>query len=182
MAGRSDALVAAAEMILKVRALPAKLGGDMVATVGELQNQPNSRNTIPGRVHFTIDLRSWDDEVALRSWDDVRADFEVIAARHGCRLRTEEISRARHSEFAPHLVERVQTAARDLGYSTLPMVSGAVHDASYAATVGPAAMIFVPSIGGRSHVEVEDTSWDDCEAGANVLLLCVLRSADEAGA
>ena len=84
MAGRRDALVAAAEMILKVRELPAKMGGNMVATVGELQNYPNSRNIIPDRVHFTVDIRSWDDELALRSWDDVRADFEAIAARHGC--------------------------------------------------------------------------------------------------
>jgi N-carbamoyl-L-amino-acid hydrolase len=73
----------------------------------------------------------------------------------------------------------VQQAAEDLGYSTLPMVSGAGHDASYAAMAGPTAMIFVPSIGGRSHVEVENTSWEDCEAGANVLLRCVLQSAAE---
>jgi len=39
--------------------------------------------------------------------------------------------------------------------------------------------VFVPSVGGRSHVEVEETSWEDCEAGANVLLQCVLASADE---
>jgi N-carbamoyl-L-amino-acid hydrolase len=45
---------------------------------------------------------------------------------------------------------------------------------------GPTAMIFVPSIGGRSHVEVENTTWEDCEAGANVLLRCVLQSANEA--
>jgi len=40
-------------------------------------------------------------------------------------------------------------------------------------------MIFVPSIGGRSHSELEETRWRDCEAGANVLLQCVLESALE---
>jgi N-carbamoyl-L-amino-acid hydrolase len=59
------------------------------------------------------------------------------------------------------------------------MVSGAGHDASYMNQVCPTAMIFVPSIGGRSHVEVENTSWSDCEAGANVLLHCLLKTADE---
>jgi beta-ureidopropionase / N-carbamoyl-L-amino-acid hydrolase len=39
------------------------------------------------------------------------------------------------------------------------------------------AMIFVPSISGRSHVEIENTKWSDCEAGVNVLLRCVLQSA-----
>ena len=179
MEGRRDALVAAAEMILKVRELPAKMGGNMVATVGEIQNYPNSRNIIPDRVHFTVDIRSWDDDLALRSWDDVKADFEAIAAKHGCPLRIEETWRVQHNEFAAHLVALVQSTAEALGYSTLPMVSGAGHDASYAAMVGPTAMIFVPSIGGRSHVEVEDTTWEDCEAGANVLLNCMLQSADE---
>jgi len=59
------------------------------------------------------------------------------------------------------------------------MVSGAGHDAGYMSMVAPTAMVFVPSIGGRSHVEVENTSWEDCEAGANVLLHCILQSALE---
>jgi beta-ureidopropionase / N-carbamoyl-L-amino-acid hydrolase len=181
MEGRSDALVATAEMILKVRELPAKMGDNMVATVGELQNYPNSRNIIPDRVHFTVDIRSWDDALALRSWDDVKVDFEAIAARHECPIRIEETWRVQHIEFAPHMVAQVQSTAEALGYSTLPLVSGAGHDATYVAMVGPTAMIFVPSIGGRSHVEVENTSWEDCEAGANVLLNCVLQSANERG-
>ncbi len=40
-------------------------------------------------------------------------------------------------------------------------------------------MIFIPSKGGRSHVEIEESSWEDCEKGANVLLHCLLRSANE---
>jgi len=59
------------------------------------------------------------------------------------------------------------------------MVSGAGHDASYMNQVCPAAMIFVPSIGGRSHVEIENTRWEDCAAGANVLPQNILRSANE---
>ncbi len=57
--------------------------------------------------------------------------------------------------------------AGELGYSRMPMESGAGHDPSYMNQVCPTAMIFVPSIGGRSHVEVENTRWEDCEAGAN---------------
>jgi beta-ureidopropionase / N-carbamoyl-L-amino-acid hydrolase len=181
MEERRDALVAAAEMILKVRELPAKMGGDMVATVGKLQNYPNSSNTVPHRVHFTVDIRAWDDDLALRSWDDVKADFESIAAKRRCPIRIEEPWRVPHTEFDPSLVRRVESTAEALGYSTLPMVSGAGHDTTYLSTAGPAAMIFVPSVGGRSHVEVENTSWEDCEAGANVLLNCVVKSASEGG-
>jgi beta-ureidopropionase / N-carbamoyl-L-amino-acid hydrolase len=179
MEGRNDALCAAAEMILKVNALPAKMGGGMVATVGEIHNHPNSRNIIPDHVHFTVDIRSWDDDLALRAWEDVRRDFEAVAARRGCPIRIEETWRVNHNPFDDRLVDSVIQAARSLGYSHHRMVSGAGHDASYMAMRGPTAMIFVPSIGGRSHVEVENTTWEHCEAGANVLLQCLLEAAME---
>ena len=179
MEGRHDALCATAEMILKVNALPDRMGGNMVATVGEIQNYPNSRNIIPDKVHFTVDIRSWDDDHALKAWEIVRKDFEDIAARRGCPIKIEETWRVEHSPFAEKLVQGILNAADDLGYTSLHMVSGAGHDASYMNQVCPTAMIFVPSIGGRSHVEVENTTWEDCEAGANVLLHSILRSANE---
>lgn len=182
MEGRHDALCAAAEMILKVNHLPEKMGGNMVATVGEIQNGPNSRNIIPDKVHFTVDIRSWDDEHALRAWDDLKADFKSIAAHRECPIRIEETWRVEHSPFAQNLVQRVLDTSAELGYPNLHMVSGAGHDASYMNQIAPTAMIFVPSIDGRSHVEVEDTRWEDCEAGANVLLHCILKSANETDA
>lgn len=179
MEGRRDALVAAAQMILEVNRLPSRMGGNLVATVGRIQNYPNSRNIIPDRVHFTVDIRSWDDRHASRAWDLLRADFEAAAKQHGCLLRIEETWKVDHSEFDERLVRLVLRVAEDLGYSSMPMVSGAGHDASYLNRVCPTAMIFVPSIGGRSHVEVEHTRWEDCEAGCNVLLHCMIRSAEE---
>lgn len=179
MEGRHDALCAAAEMILKVNDLPARMGGNMVATVGEIQNYPNSRNIIPDKVHFTVDIRSWDDDLALNAWEKLREDFEDLARRRGCPIRIEETWRVAHSPFAKKLVQRVLDTAEALGYPSLYMVSGAGHDASYVNQVAPTAMIFVPSIGGRSHVEVENTRWEDCEAGANVLLHSILQSANE---
>lgn len=179
MAGRHDALVCAAEMIIKVNQLPERMGGNLVATVGEIQNYPNSRNIIPDKVHFTVDIRSWDDHHALHAWDFLRKDFENIAVKHGCPIRIEETWRVGHSPFDEKLVQQVLDTAQSLGYSNMRMVSGAGHDASYTNQVSPTAMIFVPSIGGRSHVEVENTRWEDCEAGANVLLHCILKSANE---
>jgi len=151
-----------------------------VATVGEIQNYPNSRNIIPDRVHFTVDIRSWDDDHALQAWEALRKDFESIAAGRGCPIGIEETWRVEHSPFDEKLVQRVLDTADALGYPSLNMVSGAGHDASYMNQIAPTAMIFVPSIGGRSHVEVENTRWEDCEAGANVLLHCILQSANEA--
>jgi beta-ureidopropionase / N-carbamoyl-L-amino-acid hydrolase len=179
MAGRHDALATAAEMILKVKQLPLRMGGSMVATVGEIQNFPNSRNIIPDRVHFTVDIRSWDDSLALQSWDSLRKDFELIASENGCPIQIEETWRVNHASFDEKLVQRVLSVANDLGYPNMLWVSGAGHDATYTSRVCPTAMIFVPSIGGRSHVEMENTTWEDCEAGCNVLLHCLLLSANE---
>jgi N-carbamoyl-L-amino-acid hydrolase len=177
MEGRRDALCAAAEMILKVNELPERMGGNMVATVGEIQNYPNSRNIIPDKVHFTVDIRSWDDQHALKAWELVKKDFQDIAARRGCPIRIEETWRVEHAPFDEKLVQMVMSSAQELDYSYLHMVSGAGHDASYMNQLCPTAMIFVPSIGGRSHVEVEKTTWEDCAAGANVLLHCILKTA-----
>jgi len=179
MEGRHDALCATAEMILKVNELPGRMGGNMVATVGEIQNYPNSRNIIPDKVHFTVDIRSWDDDHAIKAWELVRKDFEDIAEQRGCPIKIEETWRVEHSPFDEKRVQLIMDSADSLGYSYLHMVSGAGHDASYMNQVCPTAMIFVPSIGGRSHVEVEKTTWEDCEAGANVLLHAMLRSANE---
>ncbi len=178
MEGRHDALCAAAEMILKVNELPDRMGDNMVATVGEIQNYPNSRNIIPDKVHFTVDIRSWDDEHALKAWGLVKKDFQDIAKRRGCPIRIEETWRVEHAPFNEKLVGRVMESAGELGYSYLHMVSGAGHDASYMNQICPTAMIFVPSIGGRSHVEVENTTWEHCEAGTNVLLHCILKTAN----
>ena len=179
MEGRHDALCAAAEMILAVNRLPERVGGNLVATVGEIQNKPNSRNIIPDGVHFTVDLRSWDDEHSIKAWELLKIEFREIATRRGTPIKIDETWRCPHAPFAERLVQRVLDTAGELGYSSLHMVSGAGHDASYMNQVCPTAMIFVPSIGGRSHVEVENTAWSDCEAGANVLLHCLLKTADE---
>jgi N-carbamoyl-L-amino-acid hydrolase len=179
MEGRHDALCCAAEMILRVEEVALGKAGNLVATVGRLENHPNSPNIIPGRVRFTVDIRSWDDLLALQAWNEMEEEFRELAPRRGCSVSPEITWRVDHVEFDQRLVHLVRDSAQALGYQTHDMISGAGHDASYMAMVAPTAMIFVPSLGGRSHVEVESTSWEHCEAGANVLLQCALASAQE---
>ena len=79
----------------------------------------------------------------------------------------------------PSIRRNIEESCATLGYSSMTLSSGALHDAHSMAAIVPAGMIFVPSIGGRSHVEVENTTWEHCEMGANVLLHCVLKAAGE---
>jgi N-carbamoyl-L-amino-acid hydrolase len=177
MKGRNDALCAAAEMILHVEALPAQMEGQMVATVGAIHNTPNSRNIIPGQVQFTVDLRSWDDSLLVLSEKELYLHILNIGAQRGCPVRIEKVWKVEPTRFNEPLVTEVGQIAEQIGYTCQTLVSGAGHDAAYVSQIAPTAMIFVPSIGGRSHVEVENTKWEDCEAGANVLLQCILQNA-----
>ncbi len=177
MEGRNDALVTAAEMVLATCELPAKARGGLVATVGRLEVRPNASNVIADEVHFTVDIRSWDEDLAVRAWDDLAGSFSAITGAHGCGLRIDPPWRVGRTEFDDDLVAVVRRVAADLGHAPMSLVSGSGHDSVYLARVAPTAMIFVPSIGGRSHAEVEDTDWAHCEAGAEVLLQSVLAVA-----
>jgi N-carbamoyl-L-amino-acid hydrolase len=78
-------------------------------------------------------------------------------------------------KFTPELIECVRIGAQKAGFSSRDMISGAGHDAAYVARVAPTTMIFVPCAGGISHNEAESTSFEECAAGAQVLLNAVLE-------
>lgn len=178
MIGRNDSLLAFSEMNVVCNKIAHQMG-NMVSTVGEIQNYPNSRNIISDGVHFTVDIRSWDDEHGIKAWEMMKREFETIAARRGCPIRLEETWKVAHAPFDKELHQNVMDIADQLGYSNMNMVSGAGHDMSEVNQVTRGAMIFVPSINGRSHVECEDTPYEDCERGTNVLLHCILKTANE---
>ena len=103
----------------------------------------------------------------------------VVALQAGCEVAQERIWQVSRVPFDQRLRSMVGEAATDLGLPCLDMVSGASHDMIYIAQVVPGAMIFVPSIGGRSHAEAENTTWQDCAAGTDVLLQCLIRTGNE---
>ena len=80
--------------------------------------------------------------------------------------------------FHPALQGMLRDAANDLGYAHRDLVSGAGHDAFHIAKVIPAALMFIPCENGVSHNESENISFEDAQAGGNVLLQAVLRAAN----
>ena len=148
------------------------------ATVGMLQVHPNSRNVIPGRVFFTIDLRHPDDAVLARMDEELHQGIARIAVEAKLETtRFEQIFRYEPITFDPACVASVRAAALRFGYSHRDIVSGAGHDACYLSKVAPTAMVFVPCVGGISHNEIEDATPEWIEAGANVLLHAMLGRA-----
>lgn len=155
MAGRIDALCAAAEYVLRVRDAAAAIEG-AVATVGRIEAQPDAVNVIPGRVSLTVDARAPDRErldALLRALElDVQPMLEPAQMAEGPR-----------GALAAEL-ER-------LGLPLVELASGAGHDAAVLAAAGvPTGMLFVRSLnGGISHSPDELSSPEDIELAVEVL-------------
>jgi N-carbamoyl-L-amino-acid hydrolase len=171
---RRNALVGAARVINAIDAIAHAFAPDAVATVGLIENRPNSRNVIPGEVLFAVDLRH-PDEAALDKME-ARMRAALAAILDALKLTYEEkaIWTSPAVRFAPELIACVRDAAAKSGFATRDMVSGAGHDAVYVSRVAPTTMIFVPCRDGISHNEAESTTLEQCAAGAQVLLDAVL--------
>jgi N-carbamoyl-L-amino-acid hydrolase len=177
MRRRKDALVGAARMIETVNAIGLEFQPYACATVGFIQSSPNSRNTIPGRVFFTVDFRHPDDKRLSGMDAALKERCAAIAASAGLELEIKDFWYFPPTPFAPSLVDAVRQGAAMFDYPAMEIVSGAGHDAVYMARVAPTAMIFVPCVDGISHNEVEDAKPDDLAAGCNVLLHAILDAA-----
>nr|WP_145551856.1 Zn-dependent hydrolase [Variovorax boronicumulans] len=183
MALRRDALYAATHLVQAVVDIAndpafAPLGR---GTVGVVNAYPASRNVIPGRVQFTVDLRHEDAALLERMEQRFRAAAAALSAGETTGTPV-QVDIAFVQEFPPTpfdrtLVERVRSEAIARGMSQRDIVTGAGHDAVYMARCVPTAMIFVPCKDGISHNEVEDADPGHLEAGANVLLGAMLAQA-----
>jgi N-carbamoyl-L-amino-acid hydrolase len=171
---RKDALLGAAKAVELVREVGVRHGPLAVSTVGVMDVRPNSPNVIPGEVFITIDLRHPDDAV-LNCME--RELFGALTTALDAISLTFVWERVWHSpavHFDSHLNEYVRRAADRLGLSRRDIISGAGHDAAYISRVAPTTMIFVPCRDGISHNELEDLTFEQCAAGAAVLLETVL--------
>ncbi len=182
MALRKDALQVASRLMQEVVACAHRHPPHGRGTVGMVQVHPNSRNVIPGRVKFSIDLRNASDALCDAMDADIRGVAARLSAETGLPIVIEPVSAYPAQPFDAGCVDAVARAAKALGYSAMPAVSGAGHDAVYMARLAPAGMIFIPCKDGISHNEIEDAKPEHIEAGCNVLLHAMLERAGVPGA
>ena len=179
---RKDALAAFSEVVLAVERIARDLGPNAVGTIGEIKIDNPSRNVIPGDLAFTVDIRSSESATLDKLHDALQSAVAEIVVRRNVKITVEQIWRKEPTVFDTKLVDAVEAATKEIGYSHRRITSGAGHDACNLAGVVPAAMIFVPCKDGISHNELEDATQADCTAGANVLLHTVLSLAGIASA
>ncbi|MEI4470710.1 Zn-dependent hydrolase [Frigidibacter sp. MR17.24] len=153
-------------------AQPGAVGG-----VGQMTFTPNSRNVIPEAVVFTVDIRSPDQDKLDRMRAQIEEGAAVICRSLGVGMAVEPVGHFDPVTFAPELVGAVRGAAERLGLSHMDIISGAGHDACWAAKVAPATMIMCPCVDGISHNEAEEISPDWAAAGTDVLFHAVLETA-----
>jgi N-carbamoyl-L-amino-acid hydrolase len=176
---RKDAMQVSTRIIQEVVTIANRYPPYGRGTVGMMQVFPNSRNVIPGQVKFSVDLRNVNDELLNKMHEEMLAFVDKTSVDTGLEVKIERVSYYPPCPFHPDCVGAVRRATDKLGYSTMDVVSGAGHDAIYAARVAPAGMIFVPCKDGISHNEIEDAKPEHLEAGCNVLLHAMLEMAGQ---
>lgn len=172
---RKDALMAAAEIALKVKMIAHDHSPAGCGTVGIFDCYPGSPNTIPGKVIFSVDLRHPDNDTLDIMENELRTFSSLLS--NECEIDIDGYWKYPARAFDSDCIDTVQTAVDNLGYENQQMITGAGHDASYMAHVIPTSMIFIPCKDGISHNEMEHASKDDCAAGCNVLLQSILLAA-----
>ncbi len=170
MAGRRDAAVAAARVILGIRETVVRDFPGSVATVGDVRVEPGAFNVVPGLARLALEFRSADerelDAIESAMLARVRAEVDSEAVE----VEVSPVARWQPSHLDPGMADAIERSAAALGLTTKRLASGAGHDAQALAAVTPSGMIFVPSVGGVSHDPSELTAWEDVVNGANVLL------------
>jgi N-carbamoyl-L-amino-acid hydrolase len=178
MTDRRDALLAAARFVDAVNTVVTSTPGRHVGTVGKLAVFPGGANVIPGKVELTLELRDQSEDVIESLFERIEREAKRVASGTGTRVTIIPTLRNAPSPTDPRVRDAVAHAADALGLKTHAMVSGAGHDAQNMASIGPAGMVFVPSVNGISHSPAERTEDQDVINGADVLLGAVLRLDD----
>jgi allantoate deiminase len=174
---RHDALQAAANMAREMTNSVEQAGRPAVITNGWWDVQPGAWNIVPGLVHFSVDLRHPDEPTKQRLAAEVRAIGEAIARQRGVSVAYEVVGDVPPRDMDPNVKAELNAAAEACGVRWKPMISGAGHDSQVMARGVPTAMLFVPSVEGRSHSAAEYTSPEDAARGATVLAAALQRLA-----
>ena len=159
---RHDAYAGAAEMALALETIAREHPEDgMVGTVGRIEAMPGAVNIIPGRVLFTVDLRTLTDELRLAATERFTAEVTRIAKARGLQVAVEPFHEIATAHCAPAMQDALAASVTELGHRPIRLPSGAGHDAQVMARLCPSAMLFVRCRGGISHNPAEFASVAD---------------------
>ncbi|WP_077600864.1 Zn-dependent hydrolase [Oceanobacillus sojae] len=175
---RSDALVAAANIIAKFPQIAIEEGEGTVTTVGRHEVFPNGANVIPDKVKFSVDIRSSKEEHiknVVQKVKDVIASYET----DNIQAEVEQSLYMEPKELNQEIRSLLQASCEQLDISYITMHSGAGHDAMVLSDITDVGLIFVPSKDGLSHCPEEWTAIHELAAGVEVLYETALKLIEE---
>ncbi|MGW6301816.1 allantoate amidohydrolase [Peribacillus butanolivorans] len=170
---RKDAFFTTNSLITEARQKLGMLDDDLVFTMGRVNVFPNIHTVIPNKVIFSLEARHKDPNT-IRQVEEIIEGLTTPGSKDGCEIQVTKLWDRDTVWFDKSICDLLEQSTNSLGLSYKRMVSGAGHDAQFIASYIPTAMVFVPSINGKSHCEEELTTWEDCEKGVNVILETVL--------
>ena len=171
MERRRDAFLGAAEYALRAREHVVTRGSKVsVTNIGVVYVHPGASNIVPARTEMVHEMRDPDAAILARLWDECRDLAESIAKERQLGLEIRPTSATVPALCAPNVQSTIEAVSGKLGFTTQRMYSAAGHDAQNMAAVTEAGMIFIPSVGGKSHRTDETSDPHAIERGANVLL------------
>lgn len=169
MKRRKDALAAAAEVVLGVKAF-AEADDRFVATVGQLSVEPNAVNIVPGKVQLSIETRAADDRVLAEVRQKLTGLLKQVADKSGVVITQDNDFHVAAVPLSEQVVKIIERSAAECGVDCQLMPSWAGHDAQIFAAGGvPTGMIFVPSINGISHAREERSDFQAVTQAVQVL-------------
>ena len=167
---RADTMLATAKAITAGTDKALELDDGTVFTVGRVETVPGGFNIVAKETRFTIDCRSRGLESVDIVLEAVRESLEKsVAETPGLSFEIFESLRANPVPMKPEVKALLVEKAAECGISTMPMLSGAGHDAMIMGSLCDVAMVFVPSKDGRSHVPEEWTDYEDLQKGVEIV-------------
>jgi allantoate deiminase len=172
---RKDALVAASQLVSNIEHFATEAGNGTVATVGTLNVFPGAANIVPGKVTFTVDIRSKKKSCIEKVRKQIESKLIEIQEKLGLSWDIKDMLLVDPVEMSHEIMDIFEETAEKLGFSYKKMISGAGHDAMVMTSITDTGLVFVPSKNGRSHCPEEWTDYEDLQRGIELIYHTVVK-------
>jgi hydantoinase/carbamoylase family amidase len=170
MNARRDALAGAAKLALYIRELAAEVGDGAVCTSGNVVCEPGIVTSVVETASQLLDQRHLDAAALARMLESARTAADRFAAEENVAVEWERIWSIEPILFDDTLIELADASVRELAGASHRLPSGPLHDAAEVARAGvPSVMLFVQSLRGLSHTNLEDTRREHLELSVRAL-------------
>jgi N-carbamoyl-L-amino-acid hydrolase len=176
---RRDALAAAAKLALEIREIAARTGDGAVGTMGSCVTRPGIVTSVVETATVLLDQRHLDGAKLAAMLAEAKEASERFAGDENVEVEWERIWRIDPILFDPELIELAEEAVTEAAGQSHRLPSGPLHDAAEVARAGvPTVMLFVQSLRGLSHTQLEDTKPEHLELSVQALDRLAARTID----